>query len=429
MPRLLHTLKRVSVDGKHTIRILYLTGYLDAASYATFEKLLATLLKGGTRHLVLHFGKVEYINSTGISAIIRYHEHFQKAGGELVLAHVSREIGLTMHLLGLTNFVPVVMDGGTAVSYFKAAIREGALDGYFNWLRRRFRRGPRTGLRLKLPFWRRPPARPKQASILMVVPQADAFADVLKMRLHEPSGRFAVFTTCAEALARVDELQPDLVVLDHRVDGSEEFLAHVKIQKRRSLASVLKIYGHRRDLNALRDFKIWENDYVVEPFEVMQLFRLAEAEIQRVHRDRRVFLQQVRFQFRSTFENIERAQHLAKNLVEQVGLRGDAATAMLAAFHEAVDNAALHGNKRDSKKFVGVNLLVQEKKIAVTVEDQGAGFNHAEQLARAAPAQAIQEARRSAERGGLGIALMKKCVDRMQYVGRGNVLRFEKDIA
>lgn len=429
MPRLQHVLKRVNVDGKHAIRILYLSGYIDAAGYAPFERLLSTLLKGGTHHLIVHFGKVEYINSTGISAIIRYHDQFQKAGGELVLAHVSREIGLTMHLLGLTNFVPVLMDTGAAVSYFKAAVREGLLDGYFNWLRRRFQRGRRAALKLKLPFWRRPPARPKQASILMVVPQSDVFTDVLKLRLHEPSGTFAVFTSCAEALARVDELQPDLIVLDHRVDGSEEFLAHVKIQKRRSLASVLKIYGHRRDLNALRDFKIWENDYLVEPFEVMQIFRLAEAEIQRVHRDRRVFLQQVRFQFRSTIENLERAQQLAKNLIQQVGLRGDGATATLAAFHEAIDNASLHGNKRDPKKFVGVNFLVQEKKLAVTVEDQGEGFSFADHVARAAPAQALQDVRARPGSGGLGIALMTKCVDRLQYAGRGNVLRFEKNIA
>ena len=46
----------------------------------------------------------------------------------------------------------------------------------------------------------------------------------------------------------------------------------------------------------------------------------------------------------------------------------------------------------------------------------GAGFERAKERIRAG------------NRGGLGILLMHKCSDRLEYTGRGNVVRIEKNL-
>ena len=432
MPKLTLALKRTSKPEAEPVRVLFLAGYVDAATYGGFEKALGILRQNRVRRLVLDFSGVEYINSTGIATIIRYAHDFREADGELLLAGVSREVGVTMHLLGLTQIVPVVRDARAGVRYFGKSGREGKSGGFFDYLVKNFRPDPSAVLRVRLPFRRKAAPRPPKASVLMVVPQADAFADVLRLRLHDPAaGKFHVLTSTQEALAKIETLNPDLIVLDDRVPGAEEFLAEVKSRQKRSLTSVLKLYGSDRSPKGGRRFKVWENDYLVEPFELRQLFHLAEAEIKRVPKDRESFLHQVRFQFGSAKENVEKARAMARSLILQVGFSRDHASMMQSAFNEAVDNAVHHGNRESAAKTVGVMFLVKGRLLVLTVEDEGAGFDPKPFLARALKGgveELVREGKKAGARGGLGIALMRRCTDRLEYLGKANVVKLTKKI-
>ena len=204
------------------------------------------------------------------------------------------------------------------------------------------------------------------------------------------------------------------------------------MQKDRSLTSIIKLYPKRARVESSFDFKIWENDYLVEPFEVLELFTLTEAELLRVPRDKKVFQQQVRFAFRSDPENLEKACKLCDRVIHESLLNQEDATAFYAAVKEGLDNAIVHGNHSERDRKIDVNLLVDKKKVTVIIEDQGEGFDSEYYLSRIDDQEAFEKAKKrileEGHRGGLGILLMSKCSDRIEYSGSGNVLRLEKNL-
>ena len=106
--------------------------------------------------------------------------------------------------------------------------------------------------------------------------------------------------------------------------------------------------------------------------------------------------------------------------------------ALYAAVKEGIDNAVRHGNLSDPAKTVDVNVLVDRKKITIIVEDEGNGFDFEYYLQRLDDEEAFEKAKRrileEETRGGLGILLMYKCTDRLEYSGAGNILRLEKNL-
>ena len=101
---------RLDRDPPQDICELALKGFIDAANYMTFEKALESADSESPRFLLVDFARVNYINSTGISAIIRFNEACKSREGLLCLSGVSRAVGLSMHLLGVTSLIPFTRD-------------------------------------------------------------------------------------------------------------------------------------------------------------------------------------------------------------------------------------------------------------------------------------------------------------------------------
>lgn len=435
MPKLKTKFGRIPLgDQGQSLALLIHKGFVDAANYQAFENAFQEVVASGEKDLVVDFNGVEYINSSGIGTVLKFHEVFKEKGGEMVLISVPKGVGKTMHALGVTSIVPFLATQAAAVKYFRDPARREDAATYYEYLLKKSKPddGSAAGSRAvkyKVPLKDEAAPVNGRMQVLMVVPQADLFSEILKMRLANDPARFHVVTDTNEALRIFDRVAPDLVVLDDRLSGAEDFLSTIKIQRGKSLVSVIKIYGRTEDLDRLRGFKIWENDYLVEPFELMHLFTLSEAELRRVPKDKQVFLQQVHFQFRTTDRNVERANQLAKSLIDQVGMNDDDAVAIFAAFKEGVDNAVMHGNRNDAARTIDVNFVVGKSRVVIVVEDDGEGFDYHPHLMTAAK-DAFEKARKGileqGQRGGLGILLMRKCMDKVEYVGRGNTLRLEK---
>ena len=76
--------------------LVRIDGFIDAPNYMKFETALDKLTRAGEKNLVLDFRKVQYINSTGISAVIRFHHSLSERDGAFVLTQVPRNVGLSM---------------------------------------------------------------------------------------------------------------------------------------------------------------------------------------------------------------------------------------------------------------------------------------------------------------------------------------------
>jgi len=426
MPELNAKIEKLTLQGDKEVTILSLVGFIDSSTYISFENVLEMLLREPRRDVIIDLANLTYVNSSGMSALLNYYRSFLDTGKELVLARMSSEVETTMSMLGLTAIVPSFPDRETAIKYLTSA--PAGSRSWSEFVKPSAR--AKTAAPAAAPAARAAAVAPEGSSVLMLLPRRDHFAEVTRLRFESEKGRCLILNNCIEALTRFDELNPDLIILEDRIEQSEEFLWKVKAQKRRSVVPVVKLYWAGTDINARKDFKIWENDYLVEPFEMMELFLLGESELRRRPEDRRTLLHLTHFEFRTTGPNIDRGLDLVRTLALEAGFTGERFAEINAAFAEAVDNAMRHGNRGSPDRYIDVTFQLDTEKATMTVEDEGDGFDFEWHLERARRIAAGEAPPPSVEGkiGGLGIPLMYKSTDRIMYFGRGNIVRLEKKV-
>ncbi len=83
---------------------------------------------------------------------------------------------------------------------------------------------------------------------------------------------------------------------------------------------------------------------------------------------------------------------------------------------EALANAVLYGNRGDPGKCVRIEVTLDEQQIALSVIDQGNGFDPC-----AVPDPTLPE--NIARPGGRGLFLLRELMDEVEYNDRGNAVR------
>jgi len=137
------------------------------------------------------------------------------------------------------------------------------------------------------------------------------------------------------------------------------------------------------------------------------------------------------WRFQTKEETIEQANDLVNHVLSQSGLAEEAAAAFAVAFREAVDNAARHGNKSNENRYIDIQYLLDREKATLAVQDEGEGFDTEIYLSRGVsgnPVDAARERNQAGGHGGLGIMLMLKCVDKLEYNYAGNKISLTRYI-
>lgn len=91
---------------------------------------------------------------------------------------------------------------------------------------------------------------------------------------------------------------------------------------------------------------------------------------------------------------------------------------------EAVNNAIVHGNKYNEKKFVNIFISLENNLLEVTIEDQGKGFKLSEVPDPTEP-ENLENV------NGRGVFLMKNLADELKFNKAGNkvILKFKNIIS
>jgi serine/threonine-protein kinase RsbW len=110
----------------------------------------------------------------------------------------------------------------------------------------------------------------------------------------------------------------------------------------------------------------------------------------------------------SRFENIELVQVIAEHVCENAGLDEDGSHWIGMAVREAVANAIKHGNKLDVKKKVLATFDIDGADLAITIKDEGIGFDP-EKVSDPLNPQNLMKT------SGRGIFYMKTFMDRITY--------------
>lgn len=262
----------------------------------------------------------------------------------------------------------------------------------------------------------------KLSSILLAVPENDPFARVIEFHFSRVGWTVHIVHDHPSAEKLLAKAGAYLTIVDHALPGSQDLICALKVGRSTSMVPLIALYPGDKDPERCADFMVLGDEHLVEPFEVYTLLMLAESELARSSEEEIIFDQQVNFQFGTSEEHLEKANGLGMDLFKASGLDEEGQTALSAAFREAIGNAGQHGNRDNAEKLIKVLYLLDREKITVVVQDEGTGFEHAEHTLSAETKTAADASRA----GGLGIKLMGRCTDRLEYNDVGNMITLTK---
>ncbi len=127
-------------------------------------------------------------------------------------------------------------------------------------------------------------------------------------------------------------------------------------------------------------------------------------------------------QIPSRTDNLEIIREFVVGIARRYGFKDDAISEIELAVDEACANVIKHAYRYDDQHNIDITVETNSTKIAITISDQGLGFNP-ERLE--SPQQRLQKH----ARGGLGIALIRKVMDEVSFSinpGRHNEVRMVK---
>ncbi len=93
---------QTNVSSLGTETVVALSGELDVASSQSFTEELIRLIDGGTTELVIDLTRLEFIDSTGLSAILQANRKLD-GKGQLVLREPTPLVRQVLEVTGLTG--------------------------------------------------------------------------------------------------------------------------------------------------------------------------------------------------------------------------------------------------------------------------------------------------------------------------------------
>jgi len=275
-------------------------------------------------------------------------------------------------------------------------------------------------------------ARLKTSTIILVIPEEDFFAKTLEFHFRKAGWNVDIATDTEAALAKIESGDAYQVILDDPIPDSQKLLERIKCHPETSRLPTIAMLPSGQDPNRTDAFRICSDQSIVQPFEVKALLDKAETELARMAEEEAIFRQEVHFKFSTQAAFIDRANEVGAQLFERSGLDDEGQVALCAAFREAIGNAAQHGNRHRRDKIIDILYLLDDEKITASVTDEGQGFDHRLYTQRGAGGNALMAARERHQQGrlgGLGIMLMMKCTDRLEYNEKGNSVTLTKLLA
>lgn len=269
----------------------------------------------------------------------------------------------------------------------------------------------------------------RASTILLVVPERDFFTKTLEYYFKRAGWEAVAVTGVDEAKKKMDSEGTFLVILDSTVPKYQSLARDLKCNRDTSSIPLIIVFPKGTNLDKPAEIMVCGDEHIVQPFEIRKLLNICDSELVRSAEEEAIFEQQVLFQFPTEDVWIEAANELGHNLFEASGLREEDQVALSAAFREGIGNAAQHGNKYRRDKKIEILYLLDREKITAMVKDTGNGFDHQRYVKKGKAGDALTAARerhKEGKLGGLGIMLMLKCVDRLEYNDKGNSVTLTK---
>ncbi|MBE9208937.1 STAS domain-containing protein [Nostoc sp. LEGE 06077] len=91
-------------EARDNYQLFRLTGLLDAFSEPTFSKVLGGKIDEGPKHIILDLSKIDFVDSSGLGALVKLAKQAQLAEGTLQIVSNPR-VTQTVKLVRLEKFL------------------------------------------------------------------------------------------------------------------------------------------------------------------------------------------------------------------------------------------------------------------------------------------------------------------------------------
>jgi anti-anti-sigma factor len=98
----------VDVRSESGAPLLAVSGELDLAATPTLEQELARVRERGPELIIIDLRELEFMDSTGLSVLIRAHQDAQQSGYRLGIVNGSRQIRRLLTLTGVADRLIIV---------------------------------------------------------------------------------------------------------------------------------------------------------------------------------------------------------------------------------------------------------------------------------------------------------------------------------
>jgi anti-sigma B factor antagonist len=84
--------------------LVMLAGEPDTSNVAQLYEVLADLTRGGVRHIGINLAELEFVDSTGLSALVAAHMRAEALGGEMTLFSPNQDMRRLFELTGINAY-------------------------------------------------------------------------------------------------------------------------------------------------------------------------------------------------------------------------------------------------------------------------------------------------------------------------------------
>jgi anti-sigma B factor antagonist len=109
----------VSVRQVDAVTLVTITGSVMWAEAEALHELFRDLLAKGQKRLLLNLSDVKHLDSSGIGALAWAYVTVRKAGGELKMVHLSKQVQYLMELTSLYKIFEDFSDEESALDSFE----------------------------------------------------------------------------------------------------------------------------------------------------------------------------------------------------------------------------------------------------------------------------------------------------------------------
>jgi len=114
------------------------------------------------------------------------------------------------------------------------------------------------------------------------------------------------------------------------------------------------------------------------------------------------------FTIPSQLDQIEFVEQQAEKAANIMNFSEDEKDSLAIAVTEAVNNAIIHGNKKDAAKSVTVQFSFDDQTLTVGIQDEGGGFNPKQIKDPLAPENLLKES-------GRGVFILSSLMDEVKF--------------